>query len=90
MSNYQSFEQFEAAVANSKKAVITRQGIVIIINGVKRRFWSRELMRYLGKEVDFFIDPTGLNGDEAIVFNLNGQLIGNIPEFSAIPILKIS
>jgi hypothetical protein len=64
MDNYESFESFKKAVKNSKPRKVYHDGS-ITVNG--RKYYSPELMPYIGQYVCVFLD---LDDADAICFTL--------------------
>lgn len=80
-SNYKTFEDFKESVKHARVALV-RHGRIQITDGAgfKRTFASPELAAFEGAQIRFFIDPTGVEGDEAICFDEHGEWIDNVPE----------
>ena len=82
MSAYVSFEAFENAMNSAPLVHCTAAGIT----HEGRLFWDKRLARHCGKrgkQIRYFIDPTGPFGDAAVVFKEDGNFLTNANEVGA-------
>ena len=68
--NYLSFAEFVSA--SRSRRVVRRDGTVRLAG---RRFIDEALVSRVGQTVELFVDPTGINGTQAVCFDNRGAFI---------------